>query len=817
MFECKPASFYTSYFNDHPDFVVKEDFIESKNTHLYVGVVEVRGAVHELILGVTIPKSFPHQKLSFYTNSISGYSHLILVDSNMLPFTEGVFFDRLKSSKAYWFCLNSPFAETAEEQLEVEIARLKEWVRRNMHEELPAHIVDEKVQYALRVSNAYEWENPDEIGEISGKPKLTFIGDFAFDIKNFEQRMGHLHCVRTKDDRYYALADEALANSKFPYILVDELPSIDVLKDLVALLKRNGWGEAVFKHLLPPFSRPLSWREYHSEFKTNSSQEAQEGINRIREKLDLKEVSLPAFSLFNQEGCFMSIVGETTHKLSSEQIDGVKKTLAEIESHIASDQFPPRRLILGENDDEEEWELMNLIDKEILSGKFHCFALGYPEGEKLSWLLLGGNNKSERFDLLKLDVGFANLYMSKLASFALAIGRPEEVDNAAFWGRGSLSKNFQEKRIGLIGLGALGSMVAESLARSGVAVAGLWDNDIVEPGNICRSTYSLNEIGSNKAYAIAQKIGSVNPNVWRVKNIDSNFTFSPGVVAYDTKGFYSNINYLDQEYFYKLLQEFDVIIDCTGSNELLHFLSYAAPQITLISLCITNHANELLCMTNKIGNPFELRKSYLCRIEQDTKNYYVEGKGCYAPTFLAKNCDISSLVNLVIRELDLCLADNRIPESMIFSHDRRGVLIDRLIGYKAEGYDIWLTVPSEVLMDAEEMPDVINGELGYILGGYSRDGRMVMVTHIVEATDAQQKLCDAFYSSNSVIDYIGDYTYSGGESNTYREETLLSLINKAEDTSINTNNPLLALRNPDGSVSFFLYMNASLVPFLQYS
>lgn len=92
-----------------------------------------------------------------------------------------------------------------------------------------------------------------------------------------------------------------------------------------------------------------------------------------------------------------------------------------------------------------------------------------------------------------------------------------------------------------------------------------------------------------------------------------------------------------------------------------------------------------------------------------------------------------------------------------------------------------------------------------------------MVTHIVEATDAQQKLCDAFYSSNSVIDYIGDYTYSGGESNTYREETLLSLINKAEDTSINTNNPLLALRNPDGSVSFFLYMNASLVPFLQYS
>ena len=544
MIEYEPASFYTSYFNNHPDFVVREDFVENANS--YVGVVEVCDTVHELVLVVIIPRQFPHQGLTFLTNSISGYPHLIPVsDISVFPVGSGEHFDELRKNTVYWFCLNSPFAETAEEQLEVEIARLKEWVRRNMHEELPAHIVDEKVQYALRVSNAYEWENPDEIGEISGKPKLTFIGDFAFDIKNFEQRMGHLHCVRTKDDRYYALADEALANSKFPYILVDELPSIDVLKDLVALLKQNGWGEDVFKHLLPPFSRPLSWREYHSKFKTNSSQEAQEGINRIREKLDLKEVSLPAFSLFNQEGCFMSIVGETTHKLSSEQIDGVKKTLAEIESHIASDQFPPRRRFLGENDDEEEWELIDQIDHEILSGKFHCFALGYPEGGKLSWLLLGGNNKSERFDLLKLDVGFANLYMSKLASFALAIGKPEEVGNAAFWGRGSLSKNFQEKRIGLIGLGALGSMVAESLARSGVAVAGLWDNDIVEPGNICRSTYSLDEIGSNKAYAIAQKIGSVNPNAWRVKNIDSNFTFSPGVVAYGTKGFYSNINYRD--------------------------------------------------------------------------------------------------------------------------------------------------------------------------------------------------------------------------------------------------------------------------------
>ena len=101
------------------------------------------------------------------------------------------------------------------------------------------------------------------------------------------------------------------------------------------------------------------------------------------------------------------------------------------------------------------------------------------------------------------------------------------------------------------------------------------------------------------------------------------------------------------------MDNFDLIIDCTGSNEMLHFLSYAASNIDIISMCITNHANDLLCITNKDGNPFELRKAYLSRIEQDTKNFYIEGEGCYSPTFLANNCDIASLVNLALRDLNL--------------------------------------------------------------------------------------------------------------------------------------------------------------------
>ena len=59
------------------------------------------------------------------------------------------------------------------------------------------------------------------------------------------------------------------------------------------------------------------------------------------------------------------------------------------------------------------------------------------------------------------------------------------------------------------------------------------------------------------------------------------------------------------------------------------------------------------------------------------------------------------------------------------------------------------------------------------------------------------------------------YTYSGEEANTYRDDTLAILEAKAEDESINTNNPILALRNPNRTVSFFLYINNGLVPFIK--
>jgi hypothetical protein len=107
MFDYKEASFYTSFFQNHPDFRVIEEFKESEDKeekNFYVGRVEVLDTIHPLELRVEIPNSFPHQKLTFRTKSLFGYPHLIYNPRR----------DPKAEKYGSWFCLNTPFAETAE-------------------------------------------------------------------------------------------------------------------------------------------------------------------------------------------------------------------------------------------------------------------------------------------------------------------------------------------------------------------------------------------------------------------------------------------------------------------------------------------------------------------------------------------------------------------------------------------------------------------------------------------------------------------------------------------------------------------------------
>ena len=820
MIEYKVAEYYSEYFSKCEGFKLLEEFKPSDDKDekcLYIGMVEVMNTIHPLVLRVEIPFTFPHNKLVFRTKSLSGYPHLIHTG---------------KIKYGDWFCLNTPFAETAEEQLNQEIDRLKEWILHQMRKDLPSIIKDGEFKRALASANAYEWENPDEVKEFSSQAMLTFVSKFHDDIEFFKEPLGHLSCIKTPDDRFYAVADSSLSNYKLPYIIVEEAPkSVEALADFMLLKEQYGWDDKTCEHLLPNFHITNTWHKASSQPLSSNrdwtEEDALKQIEVLEQELNKEDSYLPVAQK-RQQGTIAEVTGKNkkpTKILPSqktilfEEIKSIKESVLKEHKYNpwGSLNFPDYDKMTDEEREEQDyWEY---VGTEIYPYEWHHFAFGIKRDDGIIWYILFTNHSSGKYETLSVDLSLRSLDIQRLISYPLNRLSVQVITEEMFFGRGAFSENIKSKQIALVGLGAIGSMVASSLAHTGISKIGLWDFDIVEPGNICRSAYSIKDVGESKVNAIASIIKSINPFV-ETSTIQKHgywLTHHANHKEFIGASFYANVNYNSQEEAAKELEGYDLIIDSTGSNEMLHFLSYAVPDADIISMCITNHANELLCISNKDGNPFEIRKAYLSRIEQDTKNFYVEGCGCYSPTFLATNCDIASLVNLALRDLDINMREGQLMHSSIYSYSDRGIVSDRLSTYRLEGYDIILNVSSETLYDAEEMDDSPESDIGYLLGAYSRDGKQIMITHIVDSLNAKNLLSDAFATSKGLIDYIGDYRYSGETPESFNSVSYELLASKAYDSSINTNNPLLAVRNPDGSVTFFLYINNGLVKFVKES
>jgi len=65
--------------------------------------------------------------------------------------------------------------------------------------------------------------------------------------------------------------------------------------------------------------------------------------------------------------------------------------------------------------------------------------------------------------------------------------------------------------VGVAGLGGLGSAVAIALARMGLGTLILVDYDVVEPSNLNRQQYSLDQIGTPKTEAMTAILAKINP------------------------------------------------------------------------------------------------------------------------------------------------------------------------------------------------------------------------------------------------------------------------------------------------------------------
>ena len=77
--------------------------------------------------------------------------------------------------------------------------------------------------------------------------------------------------------------------------------------------------------------------------------------------------------------------------------------------------------------------------------------------------------------------------------------------------------------VGIMGLGGLGSVVAIALARIGVGRLILADFDVVEPSNLNRQQYFIDQIGMRKTEAMRQNLARLNPYL-RVETFEEPLT-----------------------------------------------------------------------------------------------------------------------------------------------------------------------------------------------------------------------------------------------------------------------------------------------------
>ena len=421
MFDYKEASFYTDFFKSLPEFSVLEDFKKSNENdeqNLFVGMVEVVGTIHPLILRVEIPLTFPHHRLTFRTKSLYGYPHLIHTG---------------KIQYGSWFCLNTPFAETAEEQLQLEVSRLKEWIRRQMREDLPAIIKDSNVKHALWVSNAYEWENPDEVNEFSSQAVLTFIGDFQNSKEYFKEDKGHIHCVKSNGNRLFALKSSWMTNYELPYIIVDEAPASEtVLTDFLKLKKQYGWDKETCEHLLPDFSFDQTWGESNHGCSVDENKDEAEALNlleqveqELRKDFPYLDSVTETFEGFSpKRNTTKMLVQPEQKQVILEKIGKICKEVKEKHKYSASNvwgadlvdeaKMTPEEL-------EENEKIQAYVDYQIneVPYIYHHFALGIRQNNTIKWLICGTNQRGCIYKEICFDIKVTEFHMRKLVAHRL--------------------------------------------------------------------------------------------------------------------------------------------------------------------------------------------------------------------------------------------------------------------------------------------------------------------------------------------------------------------------------------------------------------
>jgi ThiF family len=207
--------------------------------------------------------------------------------------------------------------------------------------------------------------------------------------------------------------------------------------------------------------------------------------------------------------------------------------------------------------------------------------------------------------------------------------------------RGRLPNAVRGCNIALLGVGALGSVLAEMLVRAGVEKIALFDDDVLEAGNVTRHVATLVDVGKVKVPVVAQRLRQISPTV-RVAEFSEKLPSDAKAV--ETQ-----------------LADYDIIIDCTSSDVVLATLErawWSFPR-TFASFSL-GFGGKRLFSFGVSGNRFphgEFDRSVRPWIEYESHAWsgtdeVIEGAGCWSPLFPARYDDVVLAAAVCVKELE---------------------------------------------------------------------------------------------------------------------------------------------------------------------
>jgi sulfur carrier protein ThiS adenylyltransferase len=180
----------------------------------------------------------------------------------------------------------------------------------------------------------------------------------------------------------------------------------------------------------------------------------------------------------------------------------------------------------------------------------------------------------------------------------------------------NIHKILQNKRVGIAGVGGLGSNCAIALARAGIGIIRIVDFDIVSKPNLNRQYYFRRHIGQKKVDALREIIYEISDNI-EIESIDKK---------------------INSKNVYKLFENSDIIIealdDAKEKQSFIENCLYYFPDKPIVSgmglalwgkikeLKVSKFENLYICgdMTNEVGEnslPFAPRVAIVANMQAD--------------------------------------------------------------------------------------------------------------------------------------------------------------------------------------------------------